>query len=351
MNAAAESRTFGSYRTNGLLGCGAMASVYLAENVETREQVALKVMEIDGALSESRRDELVRRFQAEARIASRLDHPNLVRVHETGRDGDFLYLAMEVVPGDTLDDVLRTGRILELQEIVEVAAAVAATLDHAHARGVVHRDVKPGNVLLSESGATKVVDFGIAHEATSTLTGTGIRIGTPAYMSPEQVRGAQVTGAADQFGLAVLLYRMLTGRLPFQGDRPTDMMYAIVNEEPPPASSMNVRLDRRVDAVLQRALAKEPEARFADCSSLVDAIRQALGMAPATDTAANPDAAGLSMTMTVTPASAEAIRREIAAGARGAPPVVDETPLWKRKAVVAAIVAAGLLLLLWAALI
>lgn len=349
MSSVQQGDVVGGFRVGELIGEGAMARVYRAEDSTTSRTVALKVLEVDDSTPPAQRNELVQRFEAEARIATQLEHPNLVKVHGAGNDGERLFIAMELVAGDTLDDLLRTGRILAPEEIADLAGEIGAALDHAHSRGVVHRDVKPGNVLLTAMGAAKVVDFGVAREAASTLTATGVRVGTPAYMAPEQVRGQAVTPASDQFALAALTYRMLTGKLPFRGGRPTDVMFAIVNEQPEPPSASNVRLDRRVDEVLLRGLAKEPADRFTSCSELVGELRRALSLEA--DAPNPPGAASApSATTTVSGAKADDLRRQIEEQAARRRGDADTLPVWRRPVVLAVGGGLILLLLLWAAL-
>ncbi len=254
-----------------------MGTVYLALDRLIERQVAIKEIKVDEDLSDAERKELRGRFETEFRTAGKLSHPNVATVFDVGQGSGTYFIAMEYVPGTSLGQRLRQEPALTMAEILRLTEQIADGLDHAHAHGIVHRDVKPANVLLTGDGRVKVVDFGIAKVSTSNLTVTGTVLGTPAYMSPEQVAGKQVTGKSDQFSLAVMLYRMLTGEQPFRGDNPSSVLYQIVHDTPEPTHQHNPNLPKAVNAVLLRGMAKAPSDRFDNCRALVVALADALG--------------------------------------------------------------------------
>jgi eukaryotic-like serine/threonine-protein kinase len=254
------------------LGDGGMAEVYLARDNFLGRKVALKVLRERYADDE----EFVERFRREAISAAALNHPNVVQVYDRGRteDGAF-YMAMEYVPGGTLKERMKTEGGLTPREAAEIASQVADALAVAHDRGIVHRDVKPQNVLLAASGEAKVSDFGIARAAsTDTLTQTDAVLGTLAYMSPEQVRGERVGPASDLYSLGVVLYEMLTGDLPYRGDDPIATAMKHLDEEPPHPRETNPAVPEELDALVVRLLAKAPGDRYASAASLSEDLHR-----------------------------------------------------------------------------
>ncbi|HEX4965460.1 MAG TPA: serine/threonine-protein kinase [Thermoanaerobaculia bacterium] len=256
--AGGAGRRLGRFETVRLLGRGGMGSVYLAEDRVIGRQVAIKEIRIEQGVSEAALAEARVRFEVELRAAGRLSHPHIATVYDAFETGDSYCIALEYVPGISLDERLRDGPPLRLEEIAKIAGEIASGLDYAHRRGIVHRDVKPGNVLLSEEGGVKITDFGIAKLASLDVTQTGVALGTPAYMSPEQIQGKPLDGRSDQFSLGVLLYRMLTGKLPFDGANAHTMLYQVLQAEPERPGAVNPALPPALDRVLAKALAKEP---------------------------------------------------------------------------------------------
>src|SRR5262249_27219331 len=240
------------------LGRGAMGVVYKALDPTIGRTVALKTMRLDGHGIESA--ELVRRFQNEARAAGLLSHPNIVTIYDAGEDEGIFYIAMEYIEGTTLDQVLATRRILDPDEIIRISREVCNGLDYAHAHGIVHRDVKPPNIMLTTRGSVKIMDFGIA-KAGGSMTSTGQVLGTPNYMSPEQVKGRPLDGRSDLFSLGVILYEMLTGEKPFSGQNVTTIIYKIVNESPTPPRELDVTIHPGLSNAVTKALAKSPDER------------------------------------------------------------------------------------------
>jgi YVTN family beta-propeller protein len=268
----------GAYQLEALIGRGGMGDVYRAYDERLDRNVALKILTPRLADDEAFRERLVR----ESRLAASLDHPNVVPVYDAGdADGRF-YLAMRYVEGTDLRALLRRSGALDPERALAIAAQVGAALDAAHERGLVHRDVKPSNVLVDERNHCYLADFGLTQSPSDRdLVADGQTLGTLDYVAPEQVRGDPVDGRADVYSLGCLLYETLTGDVPFR--RPSDVatIYAHLEEEPPAASERRSDLPGAIDAVLRRAMAKEPDARHATCVALVEDAREALGLAAA----------------------------------------------------------------------
>ena len=262
----------GRYRITGRLGAGGMGVVYLAEDTVLGRRVALKTVRLlEGADPNSKQD-LTERFLREARIVAQMEHPGIVAVFDFGHEGETAYLVLEYVAGSNLANRMEQPPKLDRAGCTRVLIEAASALDYAHKRGVVHRDVKPANLLLTEDGRVKVADFGIAKlSGSTTMTATGMLMGTVEYMSPEQIRGETVDGRSDQYSLAVVAYQLVTGKRPFQADSTITLAHMIVYEEPTPASAANqsAPVTLSVDRVLARALHKQPAARYATCSDFV----------------------------------------------------------------------------------
>ncbi|GII90241.1 Stk1 family PASTA domain-containing Ser/Thr kinase [Sinosporangium siamense] len=268
----------GRYRVESRLAHGGMATVYLALDVRLDRTVALKVMH--GTLSAD--PSFVRRFIGEAKSVASLSHPNIVQVFDQGTDGSTVYLSMEYVPGRTLRDVLRGRGRLPARDALELMIPVLAALGSAHQAGLVHRDVKPENVLLAEDGRVKVVDFGLARAiASSNQTRTGLMIGTIGYMSPEQVTTGVVDARSDVYAAGVMLFELLTGRQPYEGESPMAIAYKHVHDEVPAPSSIVPDLPPIVDALVAQSTAREAEDRFADATAMLVASVEAHRTLPA----------------------------------------------------------------------
>ena len=260
------------YRILKPLGGGGMAKVYLAHDEVLDRDVALKILR--GQYAED--EEFVERFKREAQNAARLSHPNMVAVYDRGKteDGSY-YIAMEYVPGGTLKDRISPAGSLEAREAVAVAAQIAEALRAAHECGIVHRDVKPQNVLMAEGGDAKVGDFGIARAAAATtISGTSLILGTANYMSPEQAMGKTVTPRSDLYSLGVVLYEMITGRVPFQADNPVALAMKHVNEIPRSPAEVNPQVPQEIAALTMKLLAKNPEERYGDAAELLDDLER-----------------------------------------------------------------------------
>jgi serine/threonine protein kinase len=266
----------GRYQIVKELGRGAMGVVYQAVDPTIGRHVAIKTIRLGELDDPDERAKLRERLFREARSAGILSHPGIVTIYDMEEQGDLAFIAMEFVDGPTLDQLLSATEPVPRERLTSVLRQTAAALDYAHGKGIVHRDIKPANIMLASDGAVKITDFGIAKVTTSQqYTQTGTILGTPNYMSPEQVQGLAVTGRADQFSLAVIAFEMLTGDRPFTGEHLTTVVYKIVAEDPPPAQRLNPTLGPQIDAVLRRGLMKKPETRYNSCSDFVNGLETA----------------------------------------------------------------------------
>jgi len=287
----------GRYEITGTLGRGAMGVVYAARDPLIERSVAIKTVACAG-LSGREAAEFEERFFREAKSAGRLNHPNIVTVHDVGREGELAWIAMELLAGRSLRDLLDAGEALSRGRIVGIVAAVADALAFAHARGIVHRDVKPANIMVLESGVVKLADFGIAQLPGSGLTTADSVLGSPRYMSPEQIAGQKADGRSDIFSLGVVLYELLTGQPAFEGNSLHATMYQVVHKEVPAPSLCRPGLSAAFDAIVAKAVAKDPLARYQDAAAMAAALRRALRSATAPlsgetkDRLAAPDVAG-----------------------------------------------------------
>lgn len=253
------------------IGHGAMGVVYEALDPTIARRIALKAIRFDGIGTTA--DEAARRFKNEARAAGGLNHPNIVTVYDAGEDNGILYLAMEFIEGSTLEALIRQQRTIATSQTIDIIRQVCAGLDFAHAKGIIHRDVKPGNIMLAGNGLVKITDFGIAR-AGEAMTITGQVVGTPNYMSPEQVLGKQLDGRSDLFSVGVILYEMVTGERPFEGQSITTIMYKIVHETPIPPRKLDVTIHPGLSAVIEKALSKSADDRFPNGETLVRALQE-----------------------------------------------------------------------------
>jgi serine/threonine protein kinase len=331
----------GRYKIVRELGRGAMGVVYLATDPTIGRSVAIKTIRLGEVTNAEERARLRERLFREARSAGVLSHPGIVTIYDMESQDDIAFIAMEYVSGPTLEQLL-TGAPLHPERLFSIIGQAAVALDYAHQKGIVHRDIKPANIMVTEDGSVKITDFGIAKINTSEqFTMTGSIVGTPHYMAPEQVQGQAVDGRADQFSLAVIVFEMLTGEKPFTGEQLTTVVYKIVAEEPVPPHRLNSTLNQQITNVLRRALAKKPDARYANCQKFVDALEAACAAAKGW----KPLARGGSLNL---PTAAEVRRPAIVPAAA----TTEETKLRARHKVrvlpvlAAILVAAGLVVLI-----
>jgi eukaryotic-like serine/threonine-protein kinase len=272
----------GRYRVLGRLGVGGMATVYLAEDSSLGRKVALKVM----AERYAEDGEFVERFRREAQAAARLNHPNIIAVYDRGEADGRPYIAMEYLQGRTLKQVIQKEGPLSPERAIAVTMQVLAGLRYAHEHGVVHRDVKPHNVLVGDDGRIKVTDFGIAHAGDPQMTEVGSIVGTAQYLSPEQARGRSVGPQTDIYSLGVVLYEMLAGRVPFEGDSSVAIAMQHVSDEPPPLRSLAPLVPESLGMVVGHAMLKDPSQRYASADEFAaDLDRVRRGLVPAAATA------------------------------------------------------------------
>ena len=320
----------GRYRIERELGRGGMAKVFEGSDTVLGRQVAVKILAPQFADDEG----FVQRFRREAQAAARLSNPNVVSVFDTGADGGVHYIVMEYVEGRTLADYLSGGGRIMPERAVEIGESVCGALSAAHAQGVIHRDIKPGNIMLTPSGQVKVADFGIARMTTTaeTIAQTAAVLGTASYLSPEQAQGQPVDGRSDIYSLGCVLYEMVTGRPPFVGDSPVAVASKQVLEQPVPPSKLNPDVTPELDAVILRALAKNPANRYQSADELradLDRARRGLPVE------ATP--------LLAPPAATEVIATETAV----MPPPEPEPSRWWVPVLVIGLLAAGVAVLLW----
>jgi serine/threonine-protein kinase len=262
-------KRFGRYEVQREIGEGAMGRVYRCFDPMMKRIVAVKTVKKE-FLTRDTREEYLRRFRREAQAAGRLSHPNIVSVFDVGED----YFVMEYLEGSPLQVILRDRGQIPVDEAVRILTPLADALDYAHRSGIVHRDIKPGNVFVLADGRPKLMDFGVAHLESSSMTAQGHFFGSPSYMAPEQVSGGQVAAAADLFSLGVVAYEMLTGHRPFEGASITAIMYRVVNEDAPAPRQWDFDLPPVFDDIFKRALGKSPAERYPDAAALVRALEK-----------------------------------------------------------------------------
>ena len=268
-----EAPKLGRYVIQSELGRGAMGVVYKATDTVLERTVAVKTVNM--ALERDGAERYEARFYQEARAAGGLNHPNIVTVYDVGKSGDVAYMAMEFIEGDELRTLLGEGRALPVSQAVSIAAQVAEGLAYAHQHGVVHRDIKPANIMVTRGSPVKITDFGIARmRASGDLTQTGMMLGSPKYMSPEQVIGKRADHRSDIFSLGVILYETLTGVTPFNGDNVTALMYQIVNFAPPAPSTVNAAIPQLLDYIVAKMLAKTLEERYQSAQEVARDLRE-----------------------------------------------------------------------------
>lgn len=272
-----EKPRLGRYQVQEEIGKGAMGVVYLAIDPSLNRKVALKAIPLAEEFDEDVLEDVKKRFFREAEAAGRLDHPNIVGIYDAGEDNHLAYIAMEYMDGTRLSEFTSTTNRLADETILELGASVAEALHYAHAQGVVHRDIKPSNLLYNaDTNKLKIADFGVARFDESNRTRTGLVLGTPSYMSPEQIEGENVTGASDLFSLGVTLYQLLTGYLPFRADSLAKLMYKIANEPHMAVHMVRDDLPDCIEKLISKALAKKPLDRFNSGAEMAHVIRNCL---------------------------------------------------------------------------
>ncbi len=264
-------KTVSHYKVVDYLGGGGMGVVYKAEDIKLKRTVALKFLPLEF----TRNPEAKARFMKEAQAASALDHPRIGTIYEVNETDDgHMYIAMAFYEGETLKDVLGRGTI-PLKRVIDLVLQVANGLASAHEKEITHRDIKPANIMITEDGFVKIVDFGLAKLGDSTkITKSGMAMGTPAYMSPEQVKGTQIDHRSDIWSLGIILYELLTGKLPFRGDNEMSMLYNIVHEEPAPASQYNPEIPSQIEKIITHSIVKNASERYASINEFIEDLKQ-----------------------------------------------------------------------------
>ncbi len=272
-----EKPMLGRYEVDRELGKGAMGAVYLGKDPKISRTVAIKTMALSQEFEDDELVEVKERFFREAETAGRLTHPNIVTIFDAGEEHDLAYIAMEFLKGSDLSKYIKPDTLLPIGKVLSIISRAADGIDYAHQYNVVHRDIKPANIMWDpETDSCKITDFGIARITDSSKTKTGMVLGTPSYMSPEQLAGKKVTGQSDIFSLGVMLFQMVTGQLPFTGDSMATLMYKIANEEHVNPDSINPAVPRCVTVIVNRAMAKDIEKRYKRGQEMVEDIKKCL---------------------------------------------------------------------------
>jgi serine/threonine-protein kinase len=257
-----------------------MGVVYRAEDPAIGRTVAIKTIRLVELIADSERDRLRERLFREARSAGILSHPGIVTIYDIADEGETAYVFMEFVEGRTLEYLMNGDAPVPSDVIIETLRQTALALDYAHSKGIIHRDIKPANIMVSVDGHAKITDFGVARILSQQLTQAGTILGTPNYMSPEQVQGSAVDGRADQFSLAVIAFELLTGEKPYAADTLPTLLYKIAREQPAPPRRLNPTLGIQVDKVLEKAFSKQPSGRYSTCTEFVSALASAVNASP-----------------------------------------------------------------------
>lgn len=279
-------KAWGRFQIMEERGRGGMAAVYRAYDCVLQRTVALKVLLPLLAANE----EFTRRFRREAITAANLKHPNIVVIYDVGSHENFQYIVMEYLDGPTLQQEIQNQGALPIDRVVFLLAQLSGALDYAHQQGLIHRDIKPANIIIGAQDCVTLTDFGLVKAATSRkITGEGAAIGTLKYMSPEQAVGKELDSRADVYSLGVVVYEMLSGETPFAGTTPYQTLQNLIYNPPPPLSQRNPQIPPGVEAVVLRALAKEPQRRFGTAGNFAQAFARVAGLGPVTETASTTD--------------------------------------------------------------
>ena len=270
----------GRYQIIGELGRGAMGIVYKAQDPAIGRTIAIKSIRLQDLTDDTERERLRERLFREAQSAGMLSHPGIVTIYDIAEQNGMAYIFMEFVNGPPLEKMLLSAQTPDKDTLLGIFKQTAAALDYAHKKGIVHRDIKPANIMIHEDGTAKVTDFGVAKIVSQQMTQAGTMMGTPSYMSPEQVQGGAITGRADQFSLAVIVYEAFTGEKPFVAEYLPTLLYKIVREDPLPPQRLNTTLGPPIEQVLRKALSKNPADRHETCAEFVAALAAACAAVP-----------------------------------------------------------------------
>ena len=263
----------GRYEILGELGKGSKGLVYKATDPKINRLLAIKTIRFSDEFDDDVLQEIKERFFREAEIAGKLSHPSIVTIHDVGDDRELTYMAMEYLEGQDLDKFIQKGNLLPFRKVLDMVSRVADALDFAHKAEVIHRDIKPANIMLLKNGEVKVTDFGIAKAISSSRTRTGVILGTPNYMSPEQIMGQKIDARSDIFSLGVVFFQLLTGQLPFRGDNLSNLLYQITHAKHPSVRNFNPKIPKACEQIIDKALAKKPDQRFSIAGDMAKVIR------------------------------------------------------------------------------
>ena len=263
----------GRYEILEQIGRGAMGIVYKGKDPILNRLTAIKTIRFSDEFDDDKVDTVKTHFYREAEVVAKLSHPNIVTIYDVGEDLDLSFLAMEYLQGESLEKYTSEGNLLPVRRCLEIVAQVCDALEYAHSHDIIHRDIKPANIMLLGDASIKVTDFGIARATTSTKTRTSIIKGTPYYMSPEQTKGLELSGRSDIFSLGVVFYQLLTGKLPFDGESMAAIMYQITSVNPPPATEYRPGINKPILTVLNKALMKDHNTRYAHARDMEKHIR------------------------------------------------------------------------------
>ena len=267
--APSEIKKLGRYQILGILGKGAMGTVYRGVDPAINRPVAMKTIRLDFVTDPEEMAELKERLHREAQAAGKLSHPNIVTIYDVGSEGNLQYIAMEYLEGQTLEEMIKKKTRFNYKIIAQMITQICQALQYAHDQGIVHRDIKPANIMVLSDYRVKVMDFGIARIDSNSMTKTGIAMGTPNYISPEQLKGREIDRRSDIFSLGVMMYEMLLGKRPFKGENLTSLMYAILNHEPEKPSSVRPQIPLLYDHIITKALKKDPAERYQKASDVI----------------------------------------------------------------------------------
>jgi serine/threonine-protein kinase len=268
-----ERKTVGRYQLLEVLGSGSMGLVYKALDPKINRHLAIKTIRFSDEFEEDAIKDIKRRFLREAEIAGQLAHPSIVTIYDVGEDEDLTFIVMEYLEGKDLSKFIKKKNLLSFRKVLQVIARVADALEYAHTRNVIHRDIKPANIMLLDNGGVKMTDFGIAKAISSSRTKTGVILGTPNYMSPEQIMGQRIDQKSDIFSLGVLFFQLLSGELPFQGKNLSSLLYQITQVKHPPVRDFNTKLPRVCSQIIDKALSKDRADRFKSAGEMAKVIR------------------------------------------------------------------------------
>ncbi len=325
-----ELKQLGRYEIVRVLGSGAMGIVYEGLDTSLNRQVAIKTIIKSALVDSEQAADYSKRFMREAQAVARLNHANIVTVYDFGEEGDVAYFVMEFIQGNELKQFIDSGVRFSLSKSLGLMIKLLDALDYAHSQGIVHRDIKPANIMIDKAGKLKLTDFGVVKFVDSQEgTQAGTMVGTPGYMSPEQILGTSVSPKSDIFAAGVVLYQLLTGQKPFTGDGVFAIQQKIVNEEPPPPSSIDANLPPIFDQIISKALAKKPEQRYAHASEFAEDLKRCLSLDASQQSEATPGLTGAAQqadekTVVTASGSRQAAEKTVVT-AKGSPQAIEKT--------------------------